>query len=738
MQDKKNLLEVLLTDLKAVTSEQNWAKAEELISKCFDIYSHNAQPFWYANLNLIKRKLGKDSESKLACIDAIKYFPASPVGYICQAENALLKKDWALSEKLWNGLICRFPDSTHPSWRSNYCLSVFHTGSAGLSESANKIFDDFLLARNLNPDVYINSAINMSLAKQYNVANVLCGIAQEKFPQSAKVWRGSALVSNLRKLNLRSAFEWRVAASLSQGESRVLFHYEEIMSLIKAGKFDLVHKLIISLEESDPFHEKLFLAKVEIFLAQGNFEKALNILKSIPKNKIFQIIPFQKVTLICVGADLTAEEAKEYFFSENNADFMLQLENAYGQSSPSETRVFEILGNENQLWFKDIKRQLIELRARKQNFLKNRRCGSFTALAKYWLTFCNDDETDTLYRIAKKMFPESRVRLQLEKIIYRNKMPCDSMLKKYTEPWKRFLPLPDNSIAGQLNDIPFAKLHCIVVIKDESEMLPIFLSHYHNLGINSFVVINNGPSSEDVIDNSLLQAYKLHIINAPFSFAKNNHGMNWVNEFINAKKCEWLLFVDIDEFLVYPGYEHITLPQFIMDLENEGQSAVSAFMLDMYDEGFIKNSVPGSDISRHVYFYDEHFFVKDLHPPYRFITGGIRGSGKWSNILNKVPLIRISDGIRYIGNHAITHCNLGLNTAVLLHYKLFRDRSLFNLPEKEIIEHSRINDRSAGCIARHLEIYRRIDLKGIEDKSIKYRDSQQLISMGYLETSKNI
>jgi hypothetical protein len=161
-------------------------------------------------------------------------------------------------------------------------------------------------------------------------------------------------------------------------------------------------------------------------------------------------------------------------------------------------------------------------------------------------------------------------------------------------------------------------------------------------------------------------------------------------------------------------------------------------MLDMYDEEFIKNLVPGGDIASHVYFYDEHFFAKDLHPPYRFITGGIRGSGKWSNILNKVPLIRIADGIRYIGNHAITHCNLGLNTAVLLHYKLFRDRGLFNLPEKEIIEHSRINDRSAGCIARHLEIYRGVDLKGIEDKSIKYRDSQQLISMGYLETSKII
>jgi hypothetical protein len=182
---------------------------------------------------------------------------------------------------------------------------------------------------------------------------------------------------------------------------------------------------------------------------------------------------------------------------------------------------------------------------------------------------------------------------------------------------------------------------------------------------------------------------------------------------------------------VYPNSEFVGIFQFISQLEDSGQSAVPAFMLDMYDEGYIKQLAPGGDIASHIYFYDEHFFTKDLQPPYRFITGGVRGSGKWSNILNKVPLIKTADGIHYIGNHAITHCNLGPNSAVLLHYKLFRDRALFNLPEQAIINHKRMNDRSAGCIARHLDAYARARIPDIEAKSVKYQNSQQLLAMGY-------
>ena len=734
MQDSHDLTALLYSRVKAAILEKNWAEAEKFITECFNQHGNKVQPFWFSDLSLIYRKLEKHDKADLACSNAIIKFPDRPLGYICRAENALLKKDWKLSEHLWGEVINRFPQNIHPSWRANHCLSIFHCGSADITEYAHKIIDDFSKIKNLNPNIYGNNAIKMAQAQQFRVAYMLCKTTQEKFPESVDTWRCSALVSNIRKLNLRAANEWGLATRLSKGDALIQSLYQEIMSLIKSGKYQSIISRIKTLEKIAPGHEKLFLAKLEVCIAQGHFQGALEVLKNIRSHKQFQFIPTQRASFICMNANLALDEAKKILSIEPEDPLLIkQVEDVYGQASPSNERVLEILESENQLWFKDRKRQLSELRKLKLNFLKNRNCAQFTILVKYWLTFSNNEELDKLYGLAKKMFPHSRIKHQLEQAILKGGESGDSS-KKYIDSWMRFLPSSDNSIASQLNRIPYAKLHCIVVVKDESEMLPHFLSYYRNLGIDSFVVIDNDLDSNIAINTELILKYGLTIIKAPFSFSKNNHGMNWINEFIDAKKCEWLLFADVDEFLVYPNYENTKISQYIEVLENTNQSVVSAFMLDMYDESYITQSVPGDDLNKHIYFYDEYFFTRDLNPPYRFITGGIRGSGKWSNVLNKVPLIKISEGIHYTGNHSVSNCSLGPNTAALLHYKLFRDRRLFNQPTKNLIEHKRLKDRSAACIARHLDIYNRNQMMNIRNKSVQYQGSSQLLKLGYINS----
>jgi hypothetical protein len=738
MQESKKSLELLSSKITAAFVRQDWINAEKLLLECFTNYDYSAKPFWYSNLIQVKRKLAKMHEAELACSEAIRIFPDNPVGYVGRAEIALIKKDWPLSEKLWREVVDYFPDLIKPTWRSNLCLSLFHNGSTDLLENAHKIIDDFSRTKNVNPGLYGNNAIKMAQAQQFSIANFLCKLVQEKFPKSIEVWRSSAVVSNLQKLNKQAAREWHLAASFSQGEPLINFRYQEILSLIKAGKFELVYRKIFNLEIIAPLHNKLILAKLEIKIAEGSFENALNILRDFRADKnILEYISIQRVALICIGANLTVDEAKEFIFNgvdkHENLD---QLINFYGQSSSSDSRVFEILQTDDSLWFKDQTKQLIELRRLKKNFLKNRRCSSYTALVRYWLTFAREDELNKMYYLALSIFPESQLRNNLEKLI--SPSLSKQIQREYKNPWRRFLPSAANSLSSQFNEIPFAKLHCIVVVKDESEILPCFLSHYRKLGINSFVIIDNDPSLEGGVDHDLRHEFNLHVVKAPYSFAQNNHGMNWINEFIDAKKCEWLLFVDADEFMVYPNYEHVNIFQYIKQLEDIDQSAVSAFMLDMYDESYIKTSVPKDDITKHTYFYNEFFFNKDLHPPYRFITGGIRGSGKWTNVLNKVPLIRVNDDIHFTGNHTISHCKLGPNTAVLLHYKLFRDRKLFNQPANDIIKHKRINDRSSGCIARHVSIYSGCSgsqILSIENKSTEYQSSEQLLSMGLLHSA---
>jgi hypothetical protein len=103
------------------------------------------------------------------------------------------------------------------------------------------------------------------------------------------------------------------------------------------------------------------------------------------------------------------------------------------------------------------------------------------------------------------MFPESRVRWQLEKLLYKNLFAGSSQVStNFMEPWKRYLPSHDNSIASQLDSVPYSKLHCIVVVKDESEMLPYFLSYYRNLGVTLFVVLDNDSNTRGSIDSDLI------------------------------------------------------------------------------------------------------------------------------------------------------------------------------------------------------------------------------------------
>ena len=79
---------------------------------------------------------------------------------------------------------------------------------------------------------------------------------------------------------------------------------------------------------------------------------------------------------------------------------------------------------------------------------------------------------------------------------------------------------------------------------------------------------------------------------------------------------------------MYPNLEFVGIFQFISQLEDSGQSAVLAFILDMYNEGYIKQLAPGGDIAGHIYFYDEHFLLKIYS---HHIDSLLAGSGDLEN-----------------------------------------------------------------------------------------------------------
>ena len=125
-----------------------------------------------------------------------------------------------------------------------------------------------------------------------------------------------------------------------------------------------------------------------------------------------------------------------------------------------------------------------------------------------------------------------------------------------------------------------------------------------------------------------------------------------------------------------------------------------------------------------------------MKPPYCYVTGGIRGRKNNAPQLHKVPLVKGSAGVRYTGNHEVSDCKPALISGVFLHYKIFRDRELFECTSKEILNHSRIQDRSPNCVARHIDLTQKAkDLQNIKTYNVKFTDSVQLINLGYLKTS---
>jgi len=723
----------LYEQAKAAISEKNWSIAELLLTKCLSDFGENARPVWYFYLVNVKRRLDKYDDADLICLGAIAKFPKHAQGYVCQAENALLNQKWKLACRLWRELIEKFSETVNPIWRVNLCFCLYKSESSEVSGVAAKIFEDFSEFKSVTPNLYANVAIKMAQIEQLSIARLLCAQSYQLFPASAEVFRAIAFVSQRQQLNLKAAKAWRTAAELSSGGVSIEYAYSEILCLIRAGRYLAAKEKIHTLQGIAPDHEKFWMVKLEYFQALGEMHDAFKVMQIIAtRGNLLKLIPLATIASICKEADLTVEQAKAFVCADEcRTDLLAQLENLYGQLSPGDEKVFEILENKNELWFEDQQERNLKLRLLKRNFLKDRRIGNFTHLVKYWLTFSNPAELRYLCLLATRLFPNSLLKYRLDLISGKN----SDFTAILQEPWRRFLPCHADSINSQLDQVPYKKLYCIVVVKDESEMLPHFLAHYRKIGVRSFIIIDNDPDCDMTIEDDLRDGLDIIMIKAPFGFAKNNHGMNWINEFLNAQKCEWLLFVDIDEFFIYPRYEEINIYAFIDQLAAVHQTAVSAFMLDMYDLQYLEQSIPGPNIEEHLYFYDEYYFVTDLFPPYRFITGGVRGSGRWSNMLNKVPLIKASEEIRYIGNHSVSHCAIGKNTAVLLHYKLYRDRDLFQLTAKGISNHKRISDRSAGCIARHIDIYRRDQLQDFFNKTKKYVSSNQLVELGYLSSS---
>lgn len=288
------------------------------------------------------------------------------------------------------------------------------------------------------------------------------------------------------------------------------------------------------------------------------------------------------------------------------------------------------------------------------------------------------------------------------------------------------LPATDLSLQGDRFTPPArGGIIAVSVVRNELPRLPGFLQHHRRLGVDGFVIIDNG--SQDGSAEFLAAEPDVRLYATSASFAQSSFGIRWLNQVIDMHGRGWVLYADADERLVFPGSEQRRLSDLTAYMAARGEQVMSAVMLDLFP-----SRAGDADAAR--IWFDPPRLRPSMSCPYVEAAGGARRRLFGTTVtLSKAPLIDAAAGVRYLGSHHVTPARVSGITGAMLHDHLgylFDRRNLRRLEaEAARAEHSdhaidrrRMLTTLAGLAGQ--------DLRG--PHSLAYEGSQQLVDIGLM------
>lgn len=196
-------------------------------------------------------------------------------------------------------------------------------------------------------------------------------------------------------------------------------------------------------------------------------------------------------------------------------------------------------------------------------------------------------------------------------------------------------------------------------LRNEITRLPWFFHHYRAMGINHFLMVDNG--SDDGSVPYLLDQPDVSLWQTGASYRASRFGLDWLTWLQMRYGHErWTLMVDADELLIYAHHETRSLYDLTAWLDAQGCEAFGALMLDLYPKGRLGTQMydPESDPRDTLNWFDPDAYRARRQNPLGnlWVQGGVRervffaDRPEKSPTLNKIPLVRWSRRKAYVNS----------------------------------------------------------------------------------------
>jgi hypothetical protein len=283
----------------------------------------------------------------------------------------------------------------------------------------------------------------------------------------------------------------------------------------------------------------------------------------------------------------------------------------------------------------------------------------------------------------------------------------------------------------------------VTCLRNELTRLPYFCDYYRKLGVNQFLIVDNG--STDGVQDWARSQPDVSLWFTKASYKESKFGMEWCNYLLKKFGTGHLcVTVDPDEFLVYPSCDTRDLRDLGEFLKSEKREALHCVMLDAYSDKPLEQTLyrSGDNPFEVCPYFDGDGYMQESRRHAETATRGgprmrvyNRKTPQKSPALNKVPVVWWRWNFRYTSSmHDIKPSRAmriatdprPMITGALFHFKFFA--SLSNKASEEMARKQHYN---AGAeYQSYVETHNPLFYE--EGLSVKHETPEQLIALGLI------